>query len=592
MITKVIKYAVLSLGFAMVTTSCDDLLEPANENQKSLDDIKKESASVRGFLVDAYSLLPAYYDNSDWATDDAVTNQKDNAYLKMATGSWTSDNNPVSVWKNSYAAIQYVNLFLQIKDGQQYVKNSEVNALLTQRLEGEAYALRGIHMYFLLRAHGGFTTDGQLMGVQMYDGFVDANTDYNISRSTFKECLNSAIADLDKAAKLLPMTYGDITSAAEIPAKFRSLTSDHALYNRAMGNTARQLVDGLIVEAFRSRLLLLAASPAFEQSGSNWSSAADAAAQVIDFAGGVSGLAANGATYYTNDADIAAISEGSNPKEIIWRENKSDNNNDQEAANYPPSLFGNGNTNPTQNLVDAFPAKNGYPISDNRSGYDAQKPYQDRDPRLDLYIIHDGSTAGPNSSVILTGSKSETDDGIDAVEEKSTRTGYYMKKRLNMKVNCSPTTPNKLTHYNPRIRYTEIFLNYAEAANEAYGPKATGSHGYSAYDVIKAIRQRAGVGVDNGDPYLEECAASKEKMRELIRNERRLELCFESFRFWDLRRWNANLNETARGIDINAGVPTLLNSVESRSYKDYMNYGPIPYSETLKYNNLQQNKGW
>ena len=40
----------------------------------------------------------------------------------------------------------------------------------------------------------------------------------------------------------------------------------------------------------------------------------------------------------------------------------------------------------------------------------------------------------------------------------------------------------------------------------------------------------------------------KEKMRELIRNERRIELCFEGFRFWDLRRWKANLTEEAKGI--------------------------------------------
>ena len=59
------------------------------------------------------------------------------------------------------------------------------------------------------------------------------------------------------------------------------------------------------------------------------------------------------------------------------------------------------------------------------------------------------------------------------------------------------------------------------------------STGYSAYDVIKAIRERAGLGEFGEDPYLDECAQSKEKMRELIRNERRIELCFEGFRFWD-----------------------------------------------------------
>ena len=80
-------------------------------------------------------------------------------------------------------------------------------------------------------------------------------------------------------------------------------------------------------------------------------------------------------------------------------------------------------------------------------------------------------------------------------------------------------------------------------------------------------------------------------MRELIRNERRLELCFEGFRFWDLRRWKADLNETVKGMKIEAGKYSVVD-VEKRDYKDYMFWGPIPYSETLKFDQLIQNKGW
>ena len=89
---------------------------------------------------------------------------------------------------------------------------------------------------------------------------------------------------------------------------------------------------------------------------------------------------------------------------------------------------------------------------------------------------------------------------------------------------------------------------------------------------------------------------SKEKMRELIRNERRLELCFENHRFWDLRRWLAPLNETAKGVNITKAEDGSLDykiiDVEKRDYKDYMYYGPIPYSEIMKWSNLQQNYGW
>ena len=590
MITKVLKYTVLSLGLTFVLTSCDDLLEPALENQKDLEALEKEALSVQRLVLNGYAALPNYYDNSDYATDDAVTNQKSDAYIKIATGGWTADNGTLSVWPGSYAAIQYVNLFMQVREGQRYVKNETTNALLSRRLLGEAYGLRGIHLYFLLRNHAGLVND-QLLGVQLFDEALDINSDFNVSRATFAECVNKALADFDEAVKYLPFDYNDIKDDSEVPAKFRDITTDANIYNLVMGNDARQLVNTQIIESFRSRLLLLAASPAFLNSG--WDKAADAAATVIDELGGVSALPADGLTYYDgNNVADATLAEGANPKEILWRGNKESSSTTQESNNYPPSLFGNGMMNPTQNLVDAFPAANGFPISDSRSGYDASNPYVNRDPRLDTYIIHDGSTAGVNSSVIRTGSQSGSNDGIDKVESKSTRTGYYMKKRLRMNVNCNPSSTSGQTHITPRVRLTEIFLNNAEAANEAWGPKGTGSHGYSAYDIIKAIRQRAGI---TDTQYLDECAADKDKMRQLIRNERRLELCFESFRFWDLRRWKADLNETAKGLDVNedlSGITYTPLSVEVRAYQSYQNYGPIPQSEVLKYNNLQQNNGW
>ena len=159
-----------------------------------------------------------------------------------------------------------------------------------------------------------------------------------------------------------------------------------------------------------------------------------------------------------------------------------------------------------------------------------------------------------------------------------------------MTANCNPSSTSKVTKYSCKARFTEFFLDYAEAANEAWGPKNPGTHAYSAYDVIKAIRHRAGL---TDDTYLDECAGDQAKMRELIRNERRLELCFEGFRFWDLRRWNQLDKLTSvQGIDWNNDTFTILPNVEERHFDSYMNYGYIPYSEALKYSNLHQNKGW
>ena len=138
-------------------------------------------------------------------------------------------------------------------------------------------------------------------------------------------------------------------------------------------------------------------------------------------------------------------------------------------------------------------------------------------------------------------------------------------------------------------------------APSTFGPQAS----LAAYDVIKAIRKRAGLATNEigmplpeGDVYLEECANDQSKMTNLIRNERRLELCFENKRFWDLRRWLLPLDETVRGMKIDRDDATgaltyTIIDVEQRKFDNsYQCYGPIPKGEVLKWSNLLQNKGW
>ncbi len=236
---------------------------------------------------------------------------------------------------------------------------------------------------------------------------------------------------------------------------------------------------------------------------------------------------------------------------------------------------------------------NGYPITDNASGYSESNPYAGRDPRLSEYIIYNG-TRYKNSDIITGTYNTSNNDGLNKDASVSTRTGYYMRKLMREDCNVNPASGQ--LHYPFRIRFTEIFLIYAEAANEAWGPTGTSTHGYSAYDVIKALRARAGVGMENGDAYLESVKNDKDKMRELIHNERRIELCFENKRFWDLRRLNLPLNVTVRGMRVDRNADQSLTytkfDVENRAYQEYQRYCPIPNSEVLKFSNLQQNDSW
>lgn len=585
----------LSLGL----TSCDDLFEPAIENHLGFDYAYEHPDYADNVLGNAYTRLPnGSYSFNDVATDDAVSNDVSNSYRKM-TGidSWTSSSNPIETWRNCRAAIQYINLFLANVDKVNWNSNETVRDMYHQRYVGEARGLRALFMYYLLRAHGGYDAQGNLLGVPIVLEPTTVSSDFNALevRASFADCMKQLIEDAEEAIRVLPVDYKDTDNETETVNCFgKTYTVTKATYNRVLGTNFAGRFSGRIARAVLAQAALMAASPAFaDGSGVTYEQAAKYAKNVLDLNGGVSGIDTDGLEWYA-DPNMSNLSGGECPKEVMWRTEKG-NNNDLEADNYPPSIYGKGRINPTQNLVDAFPAANGYPIANAKSGFDAENPYANRDPRLAKYIIFNGQTAGSGSSVINTQADNSANlDGLNKDVSKSTRTGYYMKKLLRQDINLDPNVNSKQNHYTARIRYTELYLDYAEAANEAYGP--TGGSGFSAYDVIKAIRQRAGIKDENGqDPYLESIKNDKDKMRELIRNERRIELCFEGFRFWDLRRWKLDITEEAKGVSITnvgAGKKYETISVEKRNFKENGYYGPVPYDQILNFPSLAQNKGW
>ena len=591
--------AMLGMTLSLGLTSCDDLFEPAIENHLGFDYAYEHPDYADNVLGNAYTRLPnGSYSFNDVATDDAVSNDVSNSYRKM-TGidSWTSNSNPIETWRNCRAAIQYINLFLANVDKVNWNSNETIRDMYHQRYVGEARGLRALFMYYLLRAHGGYDDQGNLLGVPIVLEPTTVSSDFNALevRASFADCMKQLIEDAEEAIRVLPVDYKDTDNETETVNCFgKTYTVTKATYNRVLGTNFAGRFSGRIARAVLAQAALMAASPAFANgSGVTYEQAAKYAKNVLDLNGGVSGIDTDGLEWYAGP-NMSNLSGGECPKEVMWRTGKS-NNNDLEADNYPPSIYGKGRINPTQNLVDAFPAANGYPIANAKSGFDAENPYANRDPRLAKYIIFNGQTAGSGSSVINTQADNSANlDGLNKDVSKSTRTGYYMKKLLRQDINLDPNVNSKQNHYTARIRYTELYLDYAEAANEAYGP--TGGSGFSAYDVIKAIRQRAGIKDENGqDPYLESIKNDKDKMRELIRNERRIELCFEGFRFWDLRRWKLDITEEAKGVSITnvgAGKKYETISVEKRNFKENGYYGPVPYDQILNFPSLAQNKGW
>ena len=579
--------------------ACDDLFDPAVENAQTEEQMFKDAASAQGVLGYAYANLPfETKSTTDIATDDAVTNDLDNGYRRMSQGTWAANSDPMSQWQSRRITIQYMNLFLNHVEDVQWSKDPARQVMFVDKLRGEALALRALNMYYLLRNHGGWTDAGELLGVPILFEPEGLGSDFNQPRATFQACVNQIYADLDEAMNLLPFDYVNpkTTPDSAVPQKYQDLgVTAIAEYAVVFGDSFNGRISGRIAQTIKGLTALLAASPAYaDGTDVTYADAADEIAVVLKTINGVSGVDPKGHRWFMEKSTIDNLASGQCPPEILWRGTKNKGTEDyafgisQERDNYPPTLYGSGRINPTQNFVDAFPMANGYPITDPSSGYNAEDPYAGRDPRLAEYVLFNGSKF--NNATINTSVNSTDNNGLNKIAS-STRTGYYLRKLLRDDCNANPSQTNPQYHYPVYFRYTELFLGYAEAANAAWGPTGAGDNGFSAYDVIKALHDRAGVGND----YLDSIMGDKDKMRELIRNERRIELSFENKRFWDMRRWKLDLTEPAMGVRIEQDGGALKYTefeVEPRVYKSHMYYGPIPELEVLKWSNLDQNKGW
>ena len=180
-------------------------------------------------------------------------------------------------------------------------------------------------------------------------------------------------------------------------------------------------------------------------------------------------------------------------------------------------------------------------------------------------------------------------------------TGYFPKKLYP--IQCRVTGANAATVYWfpwPIIRLTDLYLLYAEAINEAEGPN--GPHSEELFQYLDAVRARAGIPdvktswdqFSNNPGYY----GSQYGMRDIIHTERLIELCFESQRFWDIRRWKEAANEYQKGIygfTISGSNPEdyytrRLVAAQTFGLKDY--FWPIRTYYLERNPSLVQNLGW
>lgn len=607
MITAMNKIQIILLVLLVVLIgSCKDYLEPYPNGDLSREDIWDYANMPQGLIGQAYNDMSANYNNNesaylDCATDNAVRTSTTDNVRKMAVGSLTTGGDPfLTYWDRDYKKINLVNMFLDGRKGfnTRYTVVARYDSLIRFRLQGEAFALRAYYQWDLLQKFGGKGTNGQLLGFPIVTKPLDYTQEVNLARNTYDECVAQILADCDSAYKYFTNPKYPFFLA------HRDFLVPIAADRTYAGGKYWGRMDGITTRAIKALVYLTWASPRFNPSNdkSRWDNAAKFAKEVIDFKLNVDGKATNG---FKPETQVNWLNP--NFPGIIWSARylvNGSTNDAMERMFYPGGFQGNGEMGPTQELVNSFPMKNGYPITDSRSGYDPANPYKDRDPRFYSVVWYNGAQAKKNNTGVLMYTFENFEGGKDAAgaNSKNSRTNYHIKKMVHMGLNWADASINRQPHSRFHIRWAHIVLAFAEAANHVVGPTEAAKYGLSAKDAIKYLRSRKTYDGATGlttDPYLDEVATAGETAFDaLVKNENRLETCFEGQRFFDLRRWSttlADLNKSVHGAEITKNgdgsfTYNLTKEVEERVYQSA--YLPIPYQEILRMSNLVQNEGW
>lgn len=546
-----IKFRYLLIGVLLLgVASCKkDFLEQKNPLSISDKEVWADASLIQMYVNSIYNDIPGWDMQQiiNSVSDESRVTYPSNASYGIWRGDWSSVNNPMEYWP--YATIRKCNEFFSRIDA------SPVDVDQKDIMKGEVRFLRAFFYFSMVKRYGGvpIITEPQTL-----------DDDLQVSRNSIDECFAFMISQLDSASNELPLdaVRGKITKGAAM--------------------------------ALKGRVLLYYASPLYNENNekTRWQEAAESNKAVMDL------------KKYALNPDLNAIwldQSESNPEPIFEVDYKLPEKNHFLDAIVKPLIVANNTAGyrcPLQKLVDAYPMKNGKSISDPGSGYDPSNPYQGRDDRFYANIAYNGSVIKGTSSgppvkdITLQIYKGGRDyDEIPGYQIYNTITGYYSIKSIDQENTIYRGGYGSVQPW-IEIRYAEVLLNYAEAQNEYLdNPDA------SVYDAINAIRKRAGITTE-----IPLNSLTKDAMRDLIRNERYVELSYERKRYWDLRRWKTAVSllngkrydgvvitKEGNGSFTYDYEPT---DLQPGVFTDKMYFMPIPQSEITKNKNLQQNEGW
>jgi hypothetical protein len=585
-------YIVLT-GLFFTLWSCNDYEDvPVEKHTLEYVFSRTDSLGVdaKRYLNNVYSVLRYGHnaiggDYLDAASDDAVTSAlSENDVYQLQIGRYSPFVRLADMgWGDYYRGIRRANTFINNIDVvpfmQTYDNHAGTNIRLNRALKAEARFLKALYYFELVKRYGGVPLVGDIP-------YELGEVSMELPRNTFEECIGYIVSELDAVKDSLRSV-----PIANVGADGHVVTAGAAM-------------------AVKARALLYAASPLFNekplQAGNpnvgydsydpnRWLRAAEAAENFIND-WGPSGRY-GGYDLMEDFREVFLNYYGPSTNEVIFHVQGAGDRTDVEVNNGPVGFSsnakGNGRTSPTQNLVDAFPMKDGEPIGQSTIyTYTEQSMYDNRDPRLDHTVLRNGSLWLNSQLATYIGGRSNP----SGTTEATTKTGYYLRKFMGKYEDKNEYTG--LLRNWVLFRYAEILLNYAEAKNEYDLSTSKITADAEVIGYIRAIRKRAGIEEGEDGAYGIADNTTCLEMRELIRNERRIEMAFEEQRFWDIRRWKIAeeiFNQPLRGLALvmrTGNIQIEHIDVLNAKFDPKRYLYPIPYSEVNKNSNMVQNPGW
>lgn len=494
--------AVLSV---CILTACADFLDTCYNINQTDELVAENPGSIWNFANAFYAPMQHGLESIDYnvfatVSDECQQTSPSSNALYFNKGIINENVNPLfNLYKNYYEGIRAAYFFLDyVADGKGEKMLAENRDIVMDEwsYQREVQSLN----YYIAEAHIAIAYYYSEL-IKMYGGvplIKSASVDMTnlVPRSTYDECVEFIMQEIDEWKNELAYDwseFGDREGRFTYPAAL----------------------------AIKARTLLYAASPLNnpENKPEKWKRAMNAAADIIN----LDEFSLN--PVYDMFSGAAPLTS---PESIfIIRTYQS---SDPEKANYPISTpGGRSGACPTEDLVEAYEY-----IDTPVDG----RPYVNRDPRFAASIVYNGCNW--NDRVIAEG-PSESDD---MTKTNASRTGYYLRKFLTDKLNLQQG--GVAQHNWIAYRYAEVLLNFAEAANEVYGPETVPPGAYiSAKEAVQQVRDRASTSL----PAI--TATSKEAFRNVVKHERRIELAFEDHRYWDLLRWKDAmdvLNKPVHGV--------------------------------------------